>query len=674
LNRWLVALLLASLGWAGDARQATVFRVIEAVRLDGVLDDDVWREAKAIGDFVQAEPHAGEPPTEATQVQLAFSEDALYIAVRCFDSAPETILATEMVRDARLYFDDSIELLLDTFHDRRNGYYFATNPAGALADGRITENSYPDMSWDGIWNVRARIDDQGWTAEFEIPFKTLAFDPGVDAWGFNISRRLARVREDSRWASPSLDVRFTQVAMAGSVDGLEDLSQGVGLDIKPNVLVGFNRDLERPDRLKTIGDGGVDIFYRITSNLVSSTTFNTDFAETEVDSRQVNLTRYPTFFPEKRAFFLEDAGVFNFGLSRVRSRRSRSGGSSRGPSMMPFFSRRIGLVGGEEVPILFGQKLTGKAGRFDIGVLNVMTRDSDVAPGRNFFVGRTKVNFWKQSYIGAIATQGEPTGETSNSLAGADMRLATSDFLGRGKNLRFTAYGAKTNTPGVNSRDMSYGGEISYPNDLLYTRYSWQEIGENFNPALGYVRREGVRISSALARVAPRPEVWNIRQLSFMFYMTSYYNTVHKQLETRYFFISPFEMELNSGQKIEYRLRPRFERLFEPFDIRDDFSIPTGDYNFLGHEFTYQSATNKPWFYEVEYQKGSFYSGHSDELSTFLLWRQSSRLSTSVELEQYWVRLREGSFNTRLAMFRVDYSFTPLIGLSNYVQYDTDSG
>ncbi len=263
--------------------------------------------------------------------------------------------------------------------------------------------------------------------------------------------------------------------------------------------------------------------------------------------------------------------------------------------MMPLFSRRIGLVDDQQVPILFGEKLTGKPGRFDVGLLDVMTQDSEVAPGRNFFVGRTKVNFRKQSYIGAIVTQGAPGGERSNSLAGVDMNLGTSDFLGRGKNLRFSLYGAKTATPGLVGRELAHGGGISYPNDLLYTRYSWEEIGENFNPALGYVRREGVRISSFLARLGPRPEVWNIRQLRFMLYYSNYYNTTYNADETRYFYITPLEIELNSGQSFEYRLRPRFERLFEPFDIHDGISIPVGEYSFPGHEFCYQSATNTPW-------------------------------------------------------------------------------
>lgn len=660
-------LLLGALCHAGDARHATAIRITEGVRVDGILDEKEWRDNPTIGEFIQSEPHPNEPPTEPTLVWVAYSKDALYIAIRCLDSTPEKIMSTDMRRDTLLYADDSVRLVLDTFHDRRNAYYFATNPAGVLVDGRITENGYPDYSWDGIWRVKARIDEKGWTAEFEIPFKTLAFNPNIDTWGFNISRRLARLREESRWASPSLDVRLNHVAVAGAVDGFEGLTQGIGLDIKPYGLIGFNRDITRPDQVRMVRDAGVDIFYRVTSNLVSSTTFNTDFAETEVDTRQVNLTRFPLFFPEKRAFFLEDAGIFQFGLARGRSR------SSTGPTMMPFFSRRIGLVKGNEVPILVGQKLTGKLGRLDVGVLDVQTRDSDVAPAQNFFVARSKLNFWKQSYVGAIVTHGEPTGKTSNSVAGADLRLATSNFLGRRKNFRVSMYGTKSNTPGVKSRDLAYGGSVNYPNDLLHLRYSWQDIGENYKPALGFVRRQGVRVSSGMATLSPRPDVWNIRQMSFTFYYSGYYSTTHKALESRTLYFVPFELEFHDGERVEYALTPRFERLFEPFEIHDDISIPEGDHRFHTHVLSYHGPTNSSWFYSINYRFGSFYTGHSDQLRTNLSWRKSTRLNTSFNLNQYWVRLKEGNFNTRLALFRLSYSLTPYITLSNFVQYDTDS-
>ncbi len=301
---------------AGDARTAAAIRISSGdVRVDGILDEPIWSEHPDIGAFVQVEPFPGQPPTEPTRVWVAYDSDTLFLAVHCYDSSPQRILATQMSRDARLFGDDNFEFLLDTFGDGRGAYYFQTNPLGAMVDGRISENSFPNTNWDGIWMVKAAIVDDGWTAEFEIPFKTLGFRPNLDTWGFNAGRRLARVREESRWASASLDIRFNQVSMAGQITGLEGMSQGIGLDIKPYGLIGYNRDMEAEKRTHILRDGGADIQYRITANLVSSTTFNTDFAETEVDTRQVNLTRFDVFFPEKRAFFLEDAGIFDFGLT-----------------------------------------------------------------------------------------------------------------------------------------------------------------------------------------------------------------------------------------------------------------------------------------------------------------------------------------------------------------------
>jgi hypothetical protein len=301
------------------------------------------------------------------------------------------------------------------------------------------------------------------------------------------------VNEESRWEGAVLDSTIHAVSRGGDIEGLEGVSQGIGLDIKPYGLLGVNRDIGRADRVQPKREAGADIFYRLTPNLLSSTTINTDFAETEVDTRQVNLTRFPLLFPEKRAFFLEEAGVFQFGLPAA------------GNTMLPFFSRRIGLVGGETVPILFGEKLTGKIGRLEMGLLDVMTRDSDIAPGENSVVGRVKYGFRRQSYVGGIFTQGEPTGTTDNSLAGADILLATSNFLGKRKNFDVAAYAVKTNTPGIRSRDFSYGGQVRYPNDRWNVGYNWQEIGENFDPKLGYVRRRGVRINSLSSRFAPRP-------------------------------------------------------------------------------------------------------------------------------------------------------------------------
>ena len=662
-------LLFAISGFGGDAREAAAHPVqSDDIRIDGILDEPVWREHPSIGEFVQVEPQEGAPPTEPTQIRLLYDEDTLYIGIFCHDSSPETILATKMSRDARLFSDDNIEILLDTFHDGRNAYFFQTNPNGAMVDGRITENSFPNIEWDGIWLVRAAVVDDGWTAEFAIPFKTLAFRPGDNSWGFNASRRLARIREESRWASASLDIRFTQVSRAGSIEGLQGLSQGAGLDIKPYGLLGYTRDAEAQDQSRILANAGVDIFYRVTNNLISSTTVNTDFAETEVDTRQVNLTRFSLFFPEKRAFFLEDAGVFEFGILD-----GGGGGRRRAPDLIPFFSRRIGLVEDEVIPLRFGQKLTGKVGRFDVGALYTMTGETDTLGRQNLFIARTKANFLRESYVGAIVTHGDPTGEADNSLIGVDLKLATSNLWNTGKILRMTAYGTKTQTPGLEGRDTAYGFETSYPNDFFDASYQWQTVGENYNPMLGHVRRAGVRKNSVRTNVNPRPEIWNIRQVRIGFELTHFYNLVHQATETRALEITPFRFELNDGQRFQYEVQPSFERLFEPFEIRDDIAIPTGDYSFTMHRLSYRTASNRMWQFDADYQFGSFFGGDSKELSTEFEWG-NAHISTQFELQQYWVRLQQGDFNTRLALFRFDYSFNPLMTLSNNIQYDTDSG
>jgi hypothetical protein len=290
-----IGALWASSAVAGDARLAPAYQIKSPVKVDGVLDEAVWRENQPIGDFVQVEPRPGEPPSEATKVWVAYTGSTLYVAVRCEDREPSKLIATEMLRDSFIQTDDNVELLLDTFHDQRNAYYFATNPLGVMVDGRVAENRMASREWDGIWMVKTRVDGQGWTAEFEIPFKTLGFNAASDSWGFNISRFIGRRREFSRWASPSLDVRFWQVSRAGAITGLQGMTQGVGLDVKTYGIGGFTRDLEVSSATVGARDAGADIFYRITPNLVSSTTFNTDFAETEADARQVNLTRFSLF-------------------------------------------------------------------------------------------------------------------------------------------------------------------------------------------------------------------------------------------------------------------------------------------------------------------------------------------------------------------------------------------
>jgi len=648
-------------------------RITTKIQVDGVLNESSWQADPAIRNLTQVEPNSGQEPTEVTQLWVAYSNHALYLAVRCEDRQPDRIVATEMRRDAQLGENDHIAIVLDTYHDHRNAYFFATNPAGALVDGRVTENQEASLEWDGIWLARTLIDERGWTAEFEIPFKTVGFSPAVSVWGFNVSRYLARGRETSRWASPSLDVELNQMVRAGNLSGLNELSQGVGLDVKPYGIVGFTRDIDRLDPVEADGNAGADVFYRITSNFISSTTFNTDFAETEVDTRQVNLTRFPLFFPEKRGFFLEDAGIFEFAKAG-----DGPPGQQEGGDLLPFFSRRIGLVQGNEVPLRVGEKLTGKIGRFDIGLLDVqtgaLTRDEKVlVPGKNLAVGRVKANFLSQSYVGALFTNGDPTGLTSNQVGGIDLKLATSNLLKSQKNLSVMLFGTKSRTSGLEGLDNSYGGILSYPNDLVSAQYKWMKIGENYNPALGFVPRPGVRISALEAELSPRPKFWDIRQMSFELEYSDYYSLSEGSTESRELTLTPLQWAFNSGEWLNFEYERVMERLYEPWEIADGVILPIGKYDFSSLGADFNTSETRPFFAGVGFRSGSFFGGTRREVELGATWRKNRHLSTALSLEQNWVRLEQGNFNTSLVMYRLDYSFTPFITLATFTQYDTES-
>ena len=353
----------------------------ERIRLDGKLDEPAWQRAVPIGPLIQVEPKEGDPPTEATEVRVLYDSDALYFGIVCLDRTPDGIVATQLTRDAELEVDDYVAVVLDPFFDRRNGFFFVVNPAGARADGQIANNAeHISLDWDGIWNAAARKDDQGWTVEISIPFKTLRFKPGQTTWGLNIERQIRRRNETDRWSGARRDIWPSNLAEAGQLQDLPVIRQGLGLDIRPYGLV--RRDPYDPARLDkspwTV-DGGLDVSKNLTPNLNASLTVNTDFAETEVDTRQVNLTRFDLFYPEKRPFFLEGAGVFE-----------TAGVAIRHPDLLPFFSRRIGLYRGQEVPILFGGKITGRQSHFNIGLLDVQTRHADIRDeeGGSFRSGR----------------------------------------------------------------------------------------------------------------------------------------------------------------------------------------------------------------------------------------------------------------------------------------------
>ncbi|RMG52277.1 MAG: hypothetical protein D6723_09070 [Acidobacteria bacterium] len=619
---------------------------------------------ESIGALIQREPRPGESATEPTEVKLLYDRQNLYIGVMCYDSEPERIIATQMARDADLSADDRIEILIDTFHDRRNAFYFATNPAGALVDALITENGQFNKEWDAIWNVRTHRSDRGWSAEFAIPFKSLSFKRGQRVWGFNISRTIKRKLEEDRWAAPRLDVRFFQVSEAGEIYGLIVIEQGRGLDVRP-FFSGKGLHSGDSGHNATNGKGGVDIFYNLTPNLKLTTTLNTDFAETEVDARQINLTRFPLFFPEKRAFFLENAGVFNFSDLSAFFRR---------PDLIPFFSRRIGLLRGQEVPISVGTKLTGKAGRYDIGALWVRTRATDAVTAKNFFVARVKRNIFTQSYIGGIFTDGDPANPTSSRTFGADLRLATSNFLGRERNFEVNTYWLKTSNEGVEGPDNSFGFSVRYPNDLLNLGISWRQIERNFRPALGFVSRTDVRKLNLSAVFSPRPKHFlNIRQMFHEVFFTRFTRLDKGRVESWRLFTAPINWRFNSGDRIEFNYMPVFERLFEPFEISEGVILPPGDYRFTRWRAEFGTASKRSWRIEGTWWFGTYWSGRADQIETSFQYKLAPHLRVTLDTEQTFARLKEGRFVARIFSLRADYSVSPFLTFFNLVQFDNES-
>jgi hypothetical protein len=665
-------------------RSADVATVTGPIDIDGLLSEAAWSSAPKIGDLVQQQPDTGKPPTERTDVMLLRDDDNLYIGVYAYDAEPDRVVSTQMMRDASLGSDDRIEIVLDTFRDQRSAFYFATNPAGALVDGLAFANGQLNTDWDAIWHVRTARTSRGWIAEFAIPFKSLSFPAHQNVWGFNIARTISRKLEDDRWSGARLDTEFLQVSEAGEITNLAELTQGIGLDLRPflagrwlNVAGRTNDDFS--------GRPGLDIFYSITPSLRLTATINTDFGETEVDARQINLTRFSLLFPEKRAFFLEGAGVFSFASTGPET---PGGIPGTGADVYPFFSRRIGLINGQEVPLDAGLKLTGTIGRTEVGVLSVRTRklQSDavgVADDEGFLVGRVKRNLFEQSYIGAIFTQGHPSPGASGETYGVDARLATSRFLGAQRNFVVDGFGIRgVNGPSRSmsrdprsTRDWSYGFSAAYPNDKFDAQVVFREIQENFDPGLGFVQRNNAQLLRIGASYNPRPRFLNIQQMFHDLYFTRFTNLDHNTVESWDLYIAPLDWHFRSGDSVHAVLdvNPMYERLFETFEIAPGVFLPPGEYRFTRFRSVMTTAARRALSGSVSLGSGQYWSGHAEQVTASLTYKLPPRFTASVSSNQTFARLPEGRFVARIFTSNVGYTASPQLSFSNLVQYDNRS-
>jgi hypothetical protein len=666
----------ASQETSGATRSAGVMTITTQIEVDGVLNESAWSSAPQIGDLIQRQPDTGRPPSERTEVTLLRDDDNLYIGVYAYDADPDGIVSTQMARDASLGADDRIEIVLDTFRDQRSAFYFATNPAGALLDGLAFANGQLNTDWDAIWHVRTTRTDRGWVAEFAIPFKSLSFPAGQNVWGFNVARTISRKLEDDRWSGARLDTQFLQVSEAGEITNLTGLTQGIGLDLRP-FLAGRWLNLTGPGGDDFTSKPGLDVFYSITPSLRLTATFNTDFGETEVDARQINLTRFSLLFPEKRAFFLEGAGVFSFASTGPET---PGGIPGTGADVYPFFSRRIGLINGQEVPLDAGLKLTGTVGRTEVGVLSVRTRDLSangvrIADDEGFVVGRVKRNLFEQSYVGAIFTQGHPARGASAETYGVDARLATSRFLGAQRNFVVDGYGIRGVKGPRSTKDWSYGFSAAFPNDKFDAQVVFREIQENFDPGLGFVQRNNARLLRVGASYNPRPRFLNIQQAFHDVYFTQFTNLEHGQVESWDLYIAPFDWHLRSGDSVHaiFDVNPVYERLFEPFEISPNVFLAPGEYRFTRFRSNAMTAARRRLTGSFSIGTGTYWSGRAEQVTASVGFKLPPRFIASVSTNQTFARLPEGRFTARIFTSNVGFTASPRLSVSNLIQYDNRS-
>ncbi len=659
----LLALLIFGATRAPSQEKMTIRagRLTGPIHLDGKLDEPAWHKAGVIENLQQADPHPGEPTPFHTKILIAVDSGHLYIGVICHDPEPSKIALHTMQRDGNVRGDQTIAFVLDTYGDERRGYYFEINSAGARIDGLISGPESISFDWDGIWDARTARFDKGWTAEIEIPAQTLHFTSRLESWGFNIQRRIARERITLRWSGISLDARLEDLQRAGKLYGIEHLEQGAGLSISPYALTRRNASFITHET-SINPEIGLDVTYNLTPDLSLVFTINTDFAETEVDTRQVNLTRFPLFFPEKRAFFLEASNSFQFGLGLRRD-------------FIPFFSRRIGLFHGQQVPLLGGVKILGRIGRWGIAALDVVTGETDHTRRTNLFASRITFDMTRHMTFGLLTTYGDPEGMHTNGLMGFDAIWRTSTFRGD-KNLALGGWVVFSKNDTLEGQKTGWGFKIDYPNDLWDVFFIFKEFGDALDPALGFLPRPGTRWYQGGGAYQPRPRNhlfrW-VRQFYFELYM-EYIEDLQGHLETWRLFTAPFNAQTQSGEHIEGNVVFQFERLKEPFEIVEGIIIPPGKYSFRRYRIEAQSSRHRPWRIGTTLWFGEFYSGRLIQWESFFtLSTFHGHIQLEVNTENDFLSLPQGKAVQRLWQLRVTFAFTPDLILSSYIQYDSES-
>jgi hypothetical protein len=656
-----LAFMLCPLVAAGQTPEVPSLRVGTSegnIRLDGLFDEAAWNGVESISAITMIEPSEGGVPAAATTVRLLARPTEIFIGVVCDDPEPGDIVSFTKQRDGSLRNEDNIKIVLDTFLDGRSGYVFQVNPGGARYDALINPGGDSENSnWDGIWMAATHRDAKGWSAEIWIPTQSLTFKKDLTSWHFNIERRIQRLQETDRWASPRRDWKLTQTSRAGLITDLPALSQGRGFAVRPAITAGggINAPGQAVDRT---GDVSLDVTQRVGPNLVSSLSINTDFAESEVDTRRTNVTRFPLFFPETRTFFLEGSDIFSFGLGL-------------GNDVIPFFSRRIGLVSGREQPILFGTKINGRIGKTNVGGVVTRTRDATgLAPAASMGSARIKRNIWGESSVGMIANVGDPLGRTGSWLAGPDFTFQTSHFRGD-KNLRAGAWALLMDRQGATGDRSAMGARIDYPNDLWELIASTMRIGDGFDPSLGFVPRRAMFYHRLQATNTPKFDGW-LRQMEHEVQL-HVYTDLSGSWESYRTQLIPFNWRFATGDRGEINIVPTGERLVLPFAVADNVRIPPGAYHWRRYRAEVGTAVKRALSGQLTWWFGGFYTGTLNQVIWTGAWHPSALVAIELTGERDVGDLREGHFVQAVSGTRVRFNVSPDMQISSYWQYDTQS-
>lgn len=637
----------------------------EPIRIDGILDEQAWYTAPVIANFTQSEPHDRLPASEHTEVRILQDDENIYFGFICYDKEPDKIIANEMKRDTYLTNDDYIALYLDTYHDHRNFYNFYTNPRGCLRDAIVTDGRHYNSAWDGIWFARTSITKEGWIAEIRIPFYAIRFaENGKGMWGVNFMRHIRRKRERDYWIPISRDLGFYgawQASRFGEIEGIRAQSNGRGLEMKPFAVGGVTRQY-RPLSTDRQSNQGIDARYSINPNMRAEFSYNTDFAQVEADQEIVNLSRFSIYYPEKREFFLENAGLYSaLGAS------SDLGGSNY---LQYFYSRRIGLEDGERIPILGAARLSGKVGGYSLGVLNVQCADKAfinadnqirMIPGTNFAAVRVKRDIFQQSGVGALVLNKQSFPSRYNRLVAVDALMKFGAFLQVDGNI------AKTISPENTSKNYAGEAHVNVLRRSISWRNSYLHIDPHFNPQMGYVWRDDIKRYRSSLFITHWINKYRVRDVSWGLYGGYMTNTLNR-------FISNYgsgfvDCELSTGDLLSFRIMRDAERIHEGFDIRD-IHVHPGMYPEWSREVELESNESRCISGGINIEDSDYWSGKRRDIRLFNGLRPTAGLNMEMFYRFSRVTHPTASFNSNVLSSRVTYSFTTDIFAKSYIQWN----